>query len=199
MMGNHPLLLVHGIDDTGARFKQMSCALRACGFDPVLAMDITPADGSISLEAMGNQVSNTVRTLRQKAQCQKVDIVAYSMGALVARYFIQRQGGRSGVRHFISLAGPHHGTLTAFFRQGIGCRQMRLDSALLQDLNAEADPWGNVEVFSFWSPLDLMIIPAASSLLLRAHNRAFCVPLHPLMVSDKRVIEAVIHALTVSG
>jgi triacylglycerol esterase/lipase EstA (alpha/beta hydrolase family) len=120
------------------------------------------------------------------------------MGALAVRYFLQRQGGGSLVRRFISIAGPHHGTLTAFLRQNIGCRQMRPGSDLLRDLNSDMDPWGVVKVFSFWSPLDLTVIPATSSLLNQSLNRAFIVGLHPWMVSDKRVIAAVIQTLSTS-
>ena len=194
-MSMYPVLLVHGIDDTGTRFRQMRAALLTRGFSPVYAMDIIPSDASISIEAMGNQVLDAVRKLQQTTPAQKVDVVAFSMGALAVRYFLQRQGGRSMVRRFISIAGPHHGTLSAYLCQNVGCFQIRPGSDLLHDLNADMDPWGDVKVSSFWSPLDLMVIPATSSLLVRAHNRAFIVILHPWMVSDKRVIEAVAQTL----
>ncbi|MCJ7531422.1 MAG: hypothetical protein MUO64_10380 [Anaerolineales bacterium] len=194
-MSVYPVLLVHGIDDTNTRCRQMRAALLARGFSPVYAMDIIPSDASVSIEAMGIQVLDAVRKLQQTTPAQKVDVVAYSMGALAVRYFLQRQGGRSMVRRFISIAGPHHGTLTAYLCQNVGCFQIRPGSDLLHDLNADIDPWGDVKVSSFWSPLDLMVIPATSSLLVRAHNRAFKVVLHPWMVSDKRVIEAVAQTL----
>jgi len=197
-MSVYPILLVHGIDDTGTRFRKMRAALLARGFSPVYAMDIIPSDASVSIEAMGSQVLETVRKLQQTTHIQKVDVVAYSMGALAVRYFLQRQGGRSMVRRFISIAGPHHGTLSAYLCQNVGCFQIRPGSDLLHDLNADMYPWGDVKVSSFWSPLDLMVIPATSSLLVRAHNRAFKVVLHPWMVSDKRVIEAVAQTLAMA-
>lgn len=198
-MSVYPVLLVHGIDDTNTRFKQMRAVLLTRGFSPVYAMDIIPSDASVSIEAMGSQVLETVRKLQQTTHVQKVDIVAYSMGTLAVRYFLQRQSGRSMVRRFISIAGPHHGTLSAYLRQNIGSLQMRPGSALLHDLNSDIDPWGDVQVSSFWSPLDLMVFPATSSRLVRAHNRAFIVILHPWMVSDKRVIEAVAQTLAAPG
>ncbi len=190
-MKPYPVLLVHGIDDNHTRLRRISAALQAHGFAPVSAMDIVPPDGSISIESMGEQVLNAVRQLQQTALSPKVDIVAYSMGALAARHFLQRQGGQALVRRFISIAGPHHGTLAAYMRPGQGVRQMRPGSALIRDLNNDLAPWGNVEVFSFWSPLDLTIIPATSALLHGACNRSFIVPVHPLMVYDRRVIAAV--------
>ncbi len=190
-MKPYPVLLVHGIDDNHTRLGRISAALLAHGFGPVSAMDIVPPDGSISIESMGEQVLNAVRQLQQTALSPKVDIIAYSMGALAARHFLQRQGGQAWVRRFISIAGPHHGTLAAYLRPGKGVRQMRPNSAFIRDLNKDRAPWGNVEVFSFWTPLDLTIIPATSACLPGATNRVFIVPVHPLMVYDRRVIAAV--------
>jgi triacylglycerol lipase len=192
----HPVLLIHGIDDTGARFGKLLSVLQSRGLGPVHAMDIVPSDASITLQAMGEQVMNATRALQESAAAEKIDIVAYSMGALAARYFLQRLDGRSSVRRFVSLSGPHHGTLAAYLRWNAGSRQMRPGSPFLSDLNADGGQWGGVEIFSLWSPLDMTVIPATSSLLEGAHNRAFGVVLHRFMISDDRVIEAVVQALT---
>ncbi len=177
----------------------MQAGLLARGFPAVYAMNITPPDGSISMQAMAEQVQVAVEGLLRSTGAIKVDIVAYSMGTLVVRYFLQRQGGCANVRRFISIAGPHRGTLTAYFRQNVGSRQMRPQSEFLRDLNSDRAPWGDTQLFSFWSPLDLMILPSVSSLLLGAHHRIFGVLIHSWMVSDGRVIEAVAHTLTSTG
>lgn len=194
-MSAYPVLLVHGLDDTASLFRKMRAELQRRGLRPVHAMDILPSDGSISFEAMGLQVRAAAQALLQSSGAAKVDIVAYSMGALAVRQFLQRQGGRTCVRRFISLAGPHHGTLMAYLRWNIGCRQMRPGSAWLRDLNADADPWGEVQVFSFWTPLDGMVLPSSGSRLPHARLRTFWVWLHPWMVSDPRVIGAVAETL----
>ena len=194
-MNTTPILLVHGIDDTGIRFKRVRSFLLAKGFVTVTAMDILPPDGSISIEKMASQVQEATQALQRATQSEKIDIVAYSMGALATRYFIQRQGGCSMVRRFISLAAPHHGTYMAHFRGGAGCRQMRPGSSLLRDLNGDPDPWGKVSVHSFWSPLDLMIVPASSSQLSQADNRTFAVLIHPWIASDPRVMACIAQTL----
>jgi len=194
----HPVLLVHGINDTGARFDKMRSALRAHGFDSVYAISITPPDASISLEAMGEQVMDGVRTCMQTTEAQKIDIVAFSMGALAVRHALHNLDGLSSVRRLVSVSAPHHGTLNAYLSRKSGVTQMRPGSRFLSDLNAGGDRWGDLEVFSFWSPLDLVVIPATSSVLAGAHNRAFPVALHHQMLSDNRVIGAVIQALASS-
>ena len=101
-----PVLLVHGIDDTAARMKHIQRALLAAGFPHVRAMQISPPDGSIPLEAMGAQVRQEAAQLLSASGAAQVDVVAYSMGALATRYFIQRLGGQALVRRYISLAAP---------------------------------------------------------------------------------------------
>jgi triacylglycerol lipase len=194
-MTTYPILLVHGILDTGRRFSKMQAALSAHGFDPLHAMNIIPPDASISMEAMAGQVQAEVRALQQSTGAAKVDIVAFSMGTLVVRYFLQKMGGRADIRHFVSISGPHHGTWTAYLGWNVGSRQMRPGSAFLQKLNSESDPWGDVKVFSFWTPHDRTIIPPSSSILPDAQNRSFNVLIHHWMLSDKQVIEAVVEAL----
>ena len=77
-------------------------------------MNIIPPDASIALEAMGEQVVAGVRACQEEAGTQKVDIVAFSMGALAARHFLHCLDGRASVRRFVSVSGPHHGTVTAY-------------------------------------------------------------------------------------
>ena len=137
----HPVLLVHGINDTGARFKKMRGVLQARGFGHVRAMNITPPDASITLEAMGEQVMAGVRACQEEAGTQKVDIVAFSMGALAARHYLHNLDGRSSVRRFVSVSGPHHGTLTAYLGWKTGTKQMRPGSQFLRDLNAGDGRW----------------------------------------------------------
>jgi triacylglycerol lipase len=195
-MDTFPVLLVHGIDDTGLRFSRLKSFLLQRGLKQVFAMDIIPSDASISMEAMADQVKDAAADLQQLTAAEKIDIVAYSMGTLASRYFLQCMGGKNRVRRYISIAGPHHGTWTAYFRQNEGCRQMRPGSDFLNTINRDPDPWGDVDVYSFRSLLDLMIVPSFTSILPKAHNRAFWVAAHPLTVSDKWIMEAVWQALT---
>jgi triacylglycerol lipase len=190
-MSLHPVLLVHGIDDSGQRFFKLQTHLLRRGFGRVVAMDIVPPDASIPLEEMANQVMQRLFQLRWETGFEKVDLVGYSMGSLAARYFIQRQGGKKWVRRFISISGPHRGTWAAYLRRNAGCRQMRPGSSFLKDLNGDPDPWGEVDVYSFYTPFDLMIFPGFFSRLHGACNRTFKVALHPLMVSNEDVIQAV--------
>lgn len=166
------------------------------GLGHVQGFDLKPADGSASIPELANQVKAQVDALREAHDCTRVDLVGFSMGALASRYYLQRCGGREHVRRFISISGPHAGTWTAYALPFEGVRQMRPGSALLRDLDADADPFGEVEVHCLYTILDLMIVPATSSVLRGARSiHRLRVPLHRWMIHDRRVLDLVARTL----
>jgi triacylglycerol esterase/lipase EstA (alpha/beta hydrolase family) len=190
-----PVVLVHGIWDTGKIFDRLVAALRARGVEHIDAIDVVPSDGSRSIAHMAKDVASAASRLTEKTGAARVDLVGFSMGAVVSRYFVQRLGGRERVRRFVSISGPHQGTRVAAFGRKIGAREMRIGSELLADLAKDDDPWGEVTVHAARTPYDLMIVPSTSSELKGAQNRVFPVVLHGLMVRDRRVVEWVCDVL----
>ena len=190
------VLLVHGIWDTAEQLEPLARALRSS--EPhrrVESISLKPNDGSATIDVLASQVAEAAATMA--ALPERVDLVGFSMGALACRYFVQRLGGRERVRKFVSLAGPHAGTWTAFATTKAGAKQMRPDSALLSELATDEDPWGPVEVHSFWTPFDLMILPARSGQLPHARSdERIAVALHRWMISDRRVLRRVCELLS---
>ncbi len=190
-----PVLLVHGIWDTDRKLRPLQRALEAAGFAPVVQVEIVPNDGSATIEEMARQVGAAAERLSAETGAAKVDVVGFSMGALVARYWVQRLGGRERARRFVSISGPQRGTATAYFSRKPAVREMRFGSALLEDLARDDDPWGAVEVFALWTPFDVMVVPPGTAWLPKAREARFWVPLHAWMVTDARVLRAVVEAL----
>lgn len=181
-----PVLLVHGIWDTGAKLSVLRHAIEAQGGE-VHTIDLVPNDGSAPILTLAEQVRARVTELCTRSGVSRIDLVGFSMGALVSRTFIQRLGGRDEVRRFVSLSGPHHGTLMARLLPLAGARDMRPGSELLRDLASDVDPWGEVEVHVLYTPYDLMIVPPRSSELVGARSTTRVpVPLHRLMILHPR-------------
>src|SRR5262245_43472875 len=134
------VLLVHGIWNTGRHFDRLERELERSGAGPVRSLDLVPNSGKAPLAELAPQVGSAARELAQSAGTERVDVVGFSMGSLVARYWIQRQNGRQLVRRFVSIAGPQRGTLTAYGSSRAGIRDMRPKSPLLREL-AEHEDW----------------------------------------------------------
>lgn len=193
-----PVLMVHGWRDSAAQWKRLQARLHADGVPEAHAIDLEPANGSIGLERLAQQVRRATDDLRARHGTARIDIVAFSMGALTSRCFIQLEHGHEKVRRFISISGPHHGTLYARLLPGRGMRDMRPRSQLLRRLDHDlrSNGWRGVEVHSLYTPVDLTIMPPTSSVLAHAKNKPVRVPLHALMPMASATLEAVSLSLT---
>lgn len=187
-----PVLVVHGIWDSRRRVAPLVEGLGRAGLPRVHAFTLRPNDGRAPIAELALQLAEQARALCAASGAPRVDLVGFSMGALVGRHFVQRGGGKARVRRFVSISGPHHGTLLAHALPLAGVRDMRPGSALLRELAQDADPFGPVEVHCIYTPFDLTIVPARSSALPGARSvHRIPVAVHRLMLHDRRV-----HALT---
>ncbi|HEY9750404.1 MAG TPA: triacylglycerol lipase [Allocoleopsis sp.] len=195
MSSRHPVLLIHGINDTEAVFHSMSRYLNRFGW-LVHSLSLTPNNGHLGLEHLAAQVAHYVA--RNFAPDQPFDLVGFSMGGIVSRYYVQRLGGIQRVKRFVTIASPHQGTWIAYGSQRPGCVQMRPGSPFLQDLNQDVEMLEQLHFTSIWTPLDLMIVPANSSLMPVGQSVPVWVPSHAWMVSHPYSLQAVAASLKTS-
>ena len=188
----NPVLLVHGINDTGAVFNKMGLYLRQRGLS-VYTVDLVPNNGAEVLDKLAQQVANYVAATFEPEQ--PLDLVGFSMGGIVSRYYLQRLGGIERVQRFITISSPHKGTVIAYGSWQPGCVQMRPNSDFLKDLNSDVQMLKQIDFTSIWTPYDLMILPATSSQLEIGKEVTVPVVLHPLMLTDFGTLEIVAKAL----
>jgi len=92
----------------------------------------------------------------------EIDIVGFSMGGLISRFWLQNYDGFLRTKRFFSIGTPHFGTYTAqmipsFLMQGIA--EMKRGSSLLSQLNNDLTSLEKVECTSFFTKWDLMSFP----------------------------------------
>ena len=188
----HPVVLLHGIDDTADAMTLLGGYLTRRGWT-VGSMCMEPSDGTAPLELLAKLVARGIDN--QFPPGRPIDLVGFSLGGIVARYYLQRLGGIERVRRFVTISAPHHGTLTAYLRRNPAGRQLHPGSPFLTDLNRDVRMLAKLQVTSIWTPLDLMIVPAASSRLPFGHEVRIPVVLHPWMLRNQHVFAAVELAL----
>jgi len=189
----NPVVLVHGLNDTARVFDRLSGHLSRQGWS-VYSLDLSPSNGDRPLEDLGQQLATFVHRIFTARQC--FDLVGFSMGGIVSRYYLQRLGGLDRVQRFVSISSPHWGTQVAYLSQRPGCVQMRPTSPLLMELNRELHHLDRINVTTLWTPMDLMIVPARSSCLGIGQDYQVPVGLHPWMLYDRRSLERITAALT---
>jgi triacylglycerol lipase len=186
------VLLVHGIYNSARSMQWVRRLLESRGWQ-VYAISLKPSDASIPFEAMAGQLDAFVNATFPPGE--KFDLVAYSMGGLVSRYYIQKMGGYRRVRRFVTLSTPNHGTVWAWLSGRAGVKEMRPDSPMLRELNADVSKLAPLDYTSIYTPFDLSIVPPASSRMPAARNVLVWVPMHPFMVMMPAPLREVERAL----
>jgi triacylglycerol lipase len=182
-----PAIVIHGIFDPAIRVMPLVRALRARGIAHVRRARV-PVLGTTRIEELAQLLAARVDRVREQHGAVQVDLVGYSMGALVARTYLQWFGGTQHVHTFVSICGPHRGTLTAYALPLTGVRQMRPGSAFLRALGHRAPP----NTHCLYTPYDALIVPATSGILDGAASvHAMPVGAHHRMLRDPRVHDLV--------
>ena len=189
----NPIVLVHGWLDRKSIFKSMIRFLEAEGWT-VYAPNLIPNDGRAPLPELARQLKEFIKdTLPANTP---FDLLGFSMGGLVTRYYLQRMGGNERVERYINVSAPNNGTLSAYSLPFAGIKQMRPQSEFLEDLNYDVESaLEKIRVTWVWTPYDLMIFPADSTCLPIGREVKIPVLVHAWMLGDRRVIEAVAAAL----
>jgi triacylglycerol lipase len=185
-------VLVHGIFENGSSFRQMKARLEKRGIQ-VLVPRLKPADGRGGLDQIAAGLKQDIDAAFGPKQ--RIALIGFSMGGIVSRHYLQELGGASRCDTFITISSPHHGTKTAWLYPTKGAEQMRPGSEFLTNLAKSQHRLGKIPVISYHTPLDLMILPANSSVWDRAENLSFNVALHPMMLVSNKVLTDIEHRL----
>jgi triacylglycerol lipase len=186
------IILVHGFMNRASIMRSLSKALADAGH-VCHAPSLSPKDGRNGLGELSAQLAAFIQ---QKVPAgEGFVIVGFSMGALVARHYLQEGGGDGRVRAFFSVAGPHRGTYSAFLFPGRGAREMRWGSRFLRELNARSANMGGISAVSYWTPFDVTIRPISSAKLAFGEKVRIPAPFHTLMLFDRRLHRDIIGRL----
>jgi triacylglycerol lipase len=178
------VILVHGIFNRGGIMARLGRSLTEAGHT-CFAPSLKPCDARTGLPVLAEQLRQFVdATLPGDSPFA---VVGLSMGAIVARFYLQELNGCTRTRAFFSIAGPHAGTRLAYIYPTVGGRELRPNSAFLKRLQTTVTRLAGVPITCYWTPYDIMIRPLASTRLHGADHVRIPSPLHSLLVFDRRL------------
>lgn len=181
------VVLVHGCWNDGRIFGPMVRVLERQGY-PCFAPDLTPNDGRLGIRQLTEELAGKI-----DARCgpdAPVVLIGFSMGGLIARDYVEHVAAAPRrVRGVFLISSGGEGTLWANLSPRSGQRDMAVGSAFLQTLNADDAPWKTIPLHAYWTPFDLMVVPAVNSRWATdgRSTRVLC-PVHPWMARNRRVI-----------
>ncbi|WP_051022701.1 esterase/lipase family protein [Nocardia pneumoniae] len=175
-----PIVLAHGTDSTAySDWSAIAPRLAGAGFC-VFALNYGGSPGAESygtedLVLSAYQVGAFVDQVLAATGANKVDLVGFSQGANVTRYYVNKLGGAPKVGQWVGLASPTYGgvmyglvpiaqsipgALDAFARvTSLAAVQQAEGSPIMLDLNAGGDTVPGVRYVTVGSRVDEMIQP----------------------------------------
>ncbi len=190
--GHPPLVFVHGHGGNRGNFLLMSWLFRLAGRKRSYRIHF---EGGQSVEEQAGVLASFVRQVRKVTGEKQVEMVAHSLGGVVARLAIQEHRLASSVKTLITLGTPHHGTYPARYANTVALRELRPDSELVRRLEGRSVP-RKVRVVTMWSRNDLFVLPAESALLDGAEQVDMTPFTHYSYLIDPKSFEAVRRALS---
>ena len=168
-----PVLLVTGYGGGLDSLEPLADRLRSAGRNAVVVDPV--GDGTGDLRVQAAHVGEIADKVRRETGAPSVDVIGYSAGGVVARWWV-RHGGAAVARRVLTIGSPQHGTtqaaLGAELAGGcpVACQQLIPGSDVLRRLNAgDETPAGPVWI-TVRSTTDRVVTPVESAALDGALN-----------------------------
>jgi triacylglycerol lipase len=183
---------VDGIWGNGTGFKSLCARLAAQGYS-CLVPALQPNNAVHGIADLAVKLQRYIEA-RVPADTP-ITMIGFSMGSIVARYYLQELEGHRRAKALFAVCGPHRGTWTAYAYHGQGARDLRPGSSLLRRLDASRSRLAHLALHAYGTPFDLMILPATSTHWPDATNLRVWTPLHRFMQTNRRVHEDIVRRL----
>jgi triacylglycerol esterase/lipase EstA (alpha/beta hydrolase family) len=187
-----PVILVHGtFADMSDNWQALSPLLYDRGYC-VFALNYGSYHGSGSrgiygtgtIEGSATQLERFVDRVRAATGARKVDLVGYSQGGMMPRYYLKFRHGAAKVHVLVGLAPSNHGTTldglftlashftgaSAALANCPACTEQQTGSAFITNLNSGGDTVPGVEETVIESRNDEVVTPYQSAFLIEGHT-----------------------------
>jgi triacylglycerol lipase len=159
--GFPPVILVHGLGGSRGDLLPIECYLKFFGRRRIYRINLNTKQ---SLGAMSRSLSRFVERVLKANGAEKADIVAHSLGGIVARLAINDPQFAPRVRTLVTMGTPHQGTVPARFMDTRLTRALHPNSPVMRKLKKSEWPKG-VRGVAFWSKNDLIVLPPESAVV----------------------------------
>ena len=197
MAKRNPIILIHGLWNTSCIFSLISSKLDEKEVE-YFAPTLNHAFGMTSIVELTNLIDQLI--VEKYGLEQEIDILGFSMGGIIGRYWINKFNGHKRTKRFITIGSPHNGTLTSQlvpkypFR---GISEMKINSSLLRDL-ANYDYFLNdIDCISFFTYWDLMVFPGWRANLNVGEKISLNIFKHRNLVRNPEAVERIIERLMI--
>jgi len=191
----NPIILIHGLWNTSEIFSSLTSKLDELEID-YFAPNLSHSYGMTSIIQLTNLLNDLI--LEKYGFEQELDILGFSMGGIIGRYWIKQFNGYKRTNRFITVGSPHKGTLASQlvpkypFR---GISEMKINSKLLRQLSKFNYLLEDIECISFFTYWDLMVFPGWRAYLNAGEKISLKVYKHRNLIQNPLAIEKIIEKI----
>ena len=188
-----PIILIHGLWNRADIFSSITPKLDELGIE-YFAPTLKHNYGMTSIVKLTNLLNDLI--LEKYGLEEELDILGFSMGGIIGRYWIKKLNGYKRTRQFITVGSPHKGTLASQlvpkypFR---GISEMKINSFLLKDLASYDYILKNIKCFSFFTYWDFMVFPGWRANLNSGEKISLNIYKHRNLIKNPAAVERIIH------
>ena len=195
MINRNPIILIHGLWNTSSIFSFITSKLDELGVD-YFAPTLNHSFGMTSIVELTNLMDQLI--LEKYGLQQEIDVLGFSMGGIIGRYWINKLNGYKRTKRFITIGSPHNGTLASqlFPKYPFkGISEMKINSSLLRDL-AKYDYFLNdIDCISFFTFWDLMVFPGWRAHLNVGEKISLKILKHRNLVRNPAAVERILERI----
>ena len=191
----NPIILIHGLWNTADIFSSITSKLDEFGieyFSPTLKHSY----GMTSIVELTNLLNDLI--LEKYGYEKELDILGFSMGGIIGRYWIKKLNGYKRTKRFITIGSPHKGTLISQLVPKYpftGIAEMKINSLLLRDLSGYDDLLSEINCISFFTYWDLMVFPGWRASLNSGEKISLRIYKHKNLVKNPYAVDKILDRL----
>ena len=190
-----PIILIHGLWNTSDIFSLITAKLDEIGIE-YFAPTLEHKYGMKSIVELTNLLNDLI--IEKYGYKKELDILGFSMGGIIGRYWINKFNGYKRTRRFITVGSPHKGTLASQlvpkypFR---GISEMKINSHLLRELSKSDYLLNGIECISFFTYWDLMVFPGWKASLNSGEKISLKIYKHKNLIRNPNAVGKIIEKL----
>jgi len=194
-ISKRPIILIHGLWNTSAIFNSLIKKLDYYDLE-YYAPTLKHYFGRISIIDLAKSLDNLIT--KKYGKEREVDILGFSMGGIIARFWINELNGYLKTKKFISIGSPHRGTLTAqlvpknLFK---GISEMKINSSLLKELSEHDYLLKKIDCVSFYTRWDFMVFPGWRANLPIGRKYNLNIYKHRNLIRNPIAIDAIVNSI----
>ncbi len=172
--GHPPIVLVHGLGGAPGNFAPLRAYLKWHGrkrhYAIAFGADATTIE---TMAARLAQFLEDVVVVNDLPPDAKIDVVAHSMGGVIARLACEDPRAAARIGNLVTLGTPHAGTWLARWAATPNTLALRPGSDVITRLERQL-PWpgppSRPRLVALWSPSDMILLPHGSAMVEGGEN-----------------------------